>query len=464
MLKLQNKLEESDYAKMAERLSDADLISEEDGKIAIRLVQMTPLEPPFQLLGESYEANGVASLNAKEYYIEFNIDYCRGEEEKIREALGDFRSVPLEGYDTKVGQSNLRLRHGASDFAVSLTGRHLIVRMAQEKAISAGALKADINESVSILEGIVNRVYAKLGVGGEFELEGRIRATYPRSRALHARKNKLEEAIKLEKPKVRFEDIGGCMAAKAAFETLAHGLQNPQDYERWGLRYPKGILLHGLPGTGKTMLAKAMAHAAKASLYSVSISDISSMWFGVAEKRINKVFDIAQKNAPSIILFDEIDSIGRQRDYSTSNSSGSRLVSCFLQRMDGIKGNDRVIAIGTTNFIRAVDPALRRPGRFDKIIEVPLPDMKAREMIFRLHCKDRRVAGDIDYRLLAKESDEFTGAEIEGLIQSALEAKLAEELATGNRELKPVSTDDIIAEIREQTKEDVPAGGPRMYA
>jgi SpoVK/Ycf46/Vps4 family AAA+-type ATPase len=111
-----------------------------------------------------------------------------------------------------------------------------------------------------------------------------------------------------------------------------------------------------------------------------------------------------------------------------------------------------------------VDPALRRPGRFDKIIEVPLPDMRAREMIFVLHCQNRRVAADIDYRLLAKESDGFTGADIEGLIQSALEAKLTEEIYTGNRELKPVSTEDLITEIRKQTREDEPASGPRMYA
>ena len=173
------------------------------------------------------------------------------------------RSSAFEGYDMRVGETNIRIKKGEMDFTVSLT-RYLTIRMASERKISAEALKSDIASAIFVLENVVNRVYYKLGK--DFELDCRIRAVYPRNaRSRSSRKEAIEEKIKFERSNIRFEDIGGCGEAKATFETLAHGLRNPQDYEKWGLRYPKGILLHGLPGTGKTLLAKAMATAAKAT-------------------------------------------------------------------------------------------------------------------------------------------------------------------------------------------------------
>ena len=207
-----------------------------------------------------------------------------------------------------------------------------------------------------------------------------------------------------------------------------------------------------------------MATAAKATLYSITVSGISSQWYGISEKRIEKVFDIAEKNAPSILLFDEIDSLCNSREYSRNGAPSARVVSLILQRMDGLKGMGKVIVIGTTNSVNAIDPALLRPGRFDKVIEIPLPDRKAREEIFRIQTKGKRVIQGLDYALLAKESDGLTGADIEGLIQSSLEKRLAEEIKTGNKELPPLSAEEIVAEINELWKEDGQDGGPRMYA
>jgi transitional endoplasmic reticulum ATPase len=463
MLKLQNALEESDYSKMVEKLSDIDLLEEEDGETVILLVRPTSLEPPFRGFGDSHESNGVVTFNAKDYCIEFNIDYHSTEEQNIQSALKGIASAPFGEYEIKAGETNLRIRRGTSDFLVSLTGRHLTVKMAVEKKISADTLKQDIGEAVFVLENVVNSIYRAMG--RDFELDGRIRAVFPRvSRYRQSKKVKMEDRIGFERPKTEFKEIGGCREAKSALEFLAHGLKNPQDYEKWGIRYPKGILLHGSPGTGKTLLAKAMATSANATLYSVTVSGVSSQWYGVAEKRIEKIFDLAEKNAPSILLFDEIDSLCNAREYSRNGAPGARVVSVILQRMDGLKPLGKVIVIGTTNSVGSIDPALRRPGRFDKIIEVPLPDRKAREEIFRIQSNGKRVVQNLDYALLAKESDGFTGADIEGLIQSSLEKRLEEEISTGNRELPPLSAEEMVRSIRAGRKAAEQVSGPRMYA
>ena len=254
---------------------------------------------------------------------------------------------------------------------------------------------------------------------------------------------RVKNTFLVKKPSITFNQIGGCEEAKESLILLKIGLKNPSVFKKWGVRLPRGIILYGPPGTGKTLLIKALAHEANVPFFSVNIGDIESKWVGESEKYINTLFDYAEVNAPSIIHFDEIDSVCPHR--SNSSEYTQKDVSIILQRMDGFKTTDKVIVIGTTNYIENIDKALLRPGRFDKLIEIPLPDKMAREEIFKIHCKGKRI-GDIDYELLAEESEGLSGADIEAIIQFSLEMKLKEEVFT-HKEPKPVLTEDILYSI-----------------
>lgn len=170
-------------------------------------------------------------------------------------------------------------------------------------------------------------------------------------------KKKLEKAINIEKPATTFAQIGGLPKAKLLMSRLATALQNPAAYKKWGTRPPKGVLLHGSPGTGKTLLTKALANAVKASFYHVKITDILSMWHGKSEEHIDQVFCIAKENAPSVIFFDELDALGRDRNIG-SESSG-KLVAILLQHMDGIEELERVIVVGATNRLEPISKVVK---------------------------------------------------------------------------------------------------------
>jgi len=244
-------------------------------------------------------------------------------------------------------------------------------------------------------------------------------------------------------PKIDFDDIGGCEQAKRELMFIVKGLKNPSILKKYGMRLPTGIILHGPPGTGKTLLIKALAYKADATLFLVSVDDISSKWIGEQEVLTGMLFALAEANAPSIILLDEIDSICPDR--SNVREWYQRIVSVILQRMDGVKPSDGVMVVGTTNLLKHVDPALLRPGRFDKLIEIPPPDKKAREDIFKIHCRNKMVK-NINYRSLAEKSEGLTGADIEATIQFAIQPKIMEELFE-NKKPKRVRTRDIFMAI-----------------
>lgn len=250
----------------------------------------------------------------------------------------------------------------------------------------------------------------------------------------------------LQKPTVTFEDVGGMDNVKKEIDLkIIQPLQHPEIYKAYGKKIGGGILLYGPPGCGKTFLAKATAGQVKAKFINVSLNDILDMWIGNSEKNLHEVFEIARKNTPCVLFFDEIDALGASR--SDMKQSGSRhLINQFLQELDGIDNdNEGVLVLGATNAPWHLDAAFRRPGRFDRIIFVPPPDEPARESIFKLKLKEKPTDG-VDYASLAKKSKDFSGADIEAAIDISIEEKLESAIEDGVP--KPLSTKDLQKAIK----------------
>ncbi len=231
--------------------------------------------------------------------------------------------------------------------------------------------------------------------------------------------------IMVEIPEVRWEDIGGLEEVKQALkEAVEWPLKHPKLFERLGIRAPKGILLYGPPGTGKTLLAKAVATESEANFISIKGPEILSKWVGESEKAIREIFKKARMTAPTVIFLDEIDSIAPRRGSHLGDSGVTdRIVNQLLSEMDGLERTKDVIVIGATNRPDILDPALLRPGRFDRIIYVPPPDEEARYQILKIHTRRMPLAEDVDLRELARLTENYTGADLEALvIEAALNA------------------------------------------
>src|SRR3989338_130524 len=232
----------------------------------------------------------------------------------------------------------------------------------------------------------------------------------------------LPEAVEIEEtkvPSVTYEDIGGIGdAVQKVREMIELPLKHPEVFERLGVDAPKGVLLHGPPGTGKTLLAKAVANEAGANFISVAGPEIVSKWYGGSEENLRKIFDEAQKNAPTIIFFDEIDAIAPKRE-EVSGEVERRMVSQLLTLMDGLKSRGRVIVIAATNRPNALDPALRRGGRFDREIEIAVPDKKGRKEILQIHTRHMPLEKDVEVEKLAEITYGFVGADISALAKEA---------------------------------------------
>ena len=225
-------------------------------------------------------------------------------------------------------------------------------------------------------------------------------------------------------PKISYEDIGGL--GKEIFkvrEMIELPLKHPEIFERLGVEAPKGVLLHGPPGTGKTLLAKAVANETQANFYSIGGPEIMSKFYGESEERLREVFKEAQENAPSIIFIDEIDSIAPKRE-EVSGEVEKRIVSQLLTIMDGLEGRGKVVVIGATNRPNALDPALRRPGRFDREIEIGLPDRNGRLQILQIHTRGMPLAGDVKLNAVADRTHGFVGADLEAVSKEAAMSSL----------------------------------------
>ncbi|MCE4612366.1 MAG: CDC48 family AAA ATPase [Desulfurococcales archaeon] len=220
-------------------------------------------------------------------------------------------------------------------------------------------------------------------------------------------------------PKVTYEDIGGLSNVIMKIRELVElPLRHPELFNRLGIEPPKGILLYGPPGTGKTLLAKAVANEADAHFIAINGPEIMSKFYGESEQRLREIFEQAKKNAPSIIFIDEIDAIAPKRDEVVGEVE-RRVVAQLLALMDGLESRGQVIVIGATNRPNAVDPALRRPGRFDREIEVPLPDKKGRLEILQIHTRMTPLADDVDLEKLADMTKGYTGADLAALVREA---------------------------------------------
>ena len=223
------------------------------------------------------------------------------------------------------------------------------------------------------------------------------------------------------KKKNSFKDVAGADEEKLELAEVVDFLKNPKKYSDIGARIPRGVLLMGPPGTGKTLLAKAVAGEAGVPFFPISGSDFVEMFVGVGASRVRDLFETAKKNAPSIIFIDEIDAVGRQRGAGLGGGHDEReqTLNQLLVEMDGFEGNEGVIVIAATNRRDILDPALLRPGRFDREITVNYPDVKGREEILKVHAKNKPLAPDVDLNVIAKTTQQFTGADLENLLNEA---------------------------------------------
>ncbi|MDD7837541.1 ATP-dependent zinc metalloprotease FtsH [Metamycoplasma hyosynoviae] len=248
---------------------------------------------------------------------------------------------------------------------------------------------------------IFSMLFRTPGIGGEF--------TKAQSPAVQVKTNK------------KFSDIAGNEEAKEEVAELIDYLKNPKKYDIAGARIPKGILLGGPPGTGKTLLAKATAGEANVPFFFISASNFVEMFVGLGAKRVRDMFEEARRNAPAIIFIDELDAVGRSRGAGIGGGNDEReqTLNQLLVEMDGIKENSGILIMAATNRTDVLDPALLRPGRFDRTINVALPDIKEREAILKLHARGKRISENIKFNLVARRTPGFSGAQLENVLNEA---------------------------------------------
>ena len=224
-----------------------------------------------------------------------------------------------------------------------------------------------------------------------------------------------------DKNKVTFKDVAGVDEEREELQEIVEFLKNPKKYTDMGARIPKGVLLVGQPGTGKTLLAKAVAGEADVPFFTISGSDFVEMFVGVGASRVRDLFEQAKKNAPCIIFIDEIDAVGRHRGAGLGGGHDEReqTLNQLLVEMDGFGTNEGVIVMAATNRPDVLDPALLRPGRFDRQVVVAAPDVKAREKILEVHARKKRLSDDVDLAIIAKNTSGFSGADLENTLNEA---------------------------------------------
>ena len=229
------------------------------------------------------------------------------------------------------------------------------------------------------------------------------------------------KAANKEDIKVRFSDVAGAEEEKQELVEVVEFLKDPKRFTKLGARIPAGVLLEGPPGTGKTLLAKAVAGEAGVPFFSISGSDFVEMFVGVGASRVRSLFEDAKKAAPAIIFIDEIDAVGRQRGVGLGGGNDEReqTLNQLLIEMDGFEGNEGIIVIAATNRSDVLDPALLRPGRFDRKVLVGRPDVKGREAILKVHARNKPLAEDIDLKLVAQQTPGFVGADLENVLNEA---------------------------------------------
>jgi SpoVK/Ycf46/Vps4 family AAA+-type ATPase len=278
----------------------------------------------------------------------------------------------------------------------------------------------------------------RLGIGADEEAEiadGRLRA--------YRDEPEEEPGVEPERPKTRFADVGGMKGLKDEIRMkIIHPLTHAEMFKAYGKAVGGGVLMYGPPGCGKTHLARATAGEVKASFLAVGINDVLDMWIGTSERNLHALFEQARRSAPCVLFFDEVDALGASRTDMRS-SAGRHLINQFLSEMDGVgASNDGVLILAATNAPWHLDPAFRRPGRFDRILFVPPPDAPARAAILEILLRGK-PAESVDFDHVAKKTPDFSGADLKAVVDRAIEAKLAEAMRTGVP--APLTTKDLVA-------------------
>jgi transitional endoplasmic reticulum ATPase len=279
---------------------------------------------------------------------------------------------------------------------------------------------------------------AQLGVGPQDQagevFEGRVRQGWqgPSSR---------EFETDIERPQLTFSNVGGMDAIKEEIAMkIIFPMKHPEMYQAYGKTIGGGILMYGPPGCGKTYLARATAGEISAGFLSIGISDVLDMWIGSSERNLRELFEQARANTPCVLFFDEVDALGGRRSDMVGGSS-RQIINQFLAEMDGVdRSNEGVLILAATNAPWHVDPAFRRPGRFDRVLFVPPPDRAARAEILRLHCQGK-PQGAIDHAALAAKTEHFSGADLKAVVDAAVEEKLRQAIKSGRPE--PLTTSDL---------------------
>jgi transitional endoplasmic reticulum ATPase len=287
------------------------------------------------------------------------------------------------------------------------------------------------------------------------ELDSQLRVQSQAEHAAEEILQSIEDDLRgMEKPSINFDDVGGMKSVKEEISLkIIQPLLYPDLYKAYGKKIGGGILLYGPPGCGKTHLARATAGQINASFMSIGIHDVLDMWSGNSEKRLHEIFDLARRQTPCVLFFDEIDALGASRS-DMRHSATKMLINQFLTELDGISAsNDGVLILGATNAPWHLDTAFRRPGRFDRIIFVQPPDQESRESIFKITLKDKPTQ-QIDYPNLAKITSDFSGADIKAVVDITIEDKLRQSFQQGKPE--PIFTKDLqaaVKKVKPSTKE-----------
>lgn len=340
------------------------------------------------------------------------------------------------------------------EFTLTSDHNKLIIKVHQKEIGTLKQFENDLRRFALLLEITIRNIYQDDGSPSiTLRLQPQLLGLEQESTiklAGEVNKEALRQLVEIEKPNTSFAEVGGQENAKREIQGLSFALKNPALYLHWGTKPPKGILLVGPSGTGKTLLVRALASETSATLLYIKSSDVSSMWYGASEKNIQAIFDLArEEDGPCIIFIDEIDALTPNRN--GAHEATQRVVSTFLVNLNGLEPSTNIIVVAATNRLEAVDPAILQPGRIDRIVDVPLPDQVGRKQILSIHLdKAQQLAGrpllnGIDLDRIVEQTENMSGADIAEIVRRVLEEKVRLEGLGEPVEL--VSTDDILKEV-----------------